>query len=170
MSGQRVKTPGFVRSPAVISNTVGGRESLVRKKHHQLTNYFTERQNMNVSSLLSVLEKNLSFRVDCPFLNFITGQIFTDEVYTSVTSFEETGKKLVEEFIQNRLKPNSSVSIFAPLKKAKLKLVRQPTSKEQCKFTIRSLDYEKMQIFLHAVFYCNQKERSTWKMLLGIMS
>ena len=101
---------------------IGGRESSVRKKHHQLTNSFTERQNKDVSSLLSVLENNLSFRVeDCPFLNFTTGNIFTDEVYTSVTSFEETGKKLVEEFIQNRLKPNSSVSIFAHLKKAKLK-------------------------------------------------
>ena len=51
---------------------IGGRESLVREKHHQLTNYFTERQNKNVSSLLSVLENNLSFRVeDCPQARYL---------------------------------------------------------------------------------------------------
>ena len=54
---------------------------------------------------------------EMPFMNMVTGQVFPDEIFTSLIECEKVGQKLYEDFIVERLKPDSNVSIFAPLKK-----------------------------------------------------
>ena len=50
---------------------------------------------------------------DMPFMNIVTRQVFPDEIFTSLIEWRH-----YEDFIVERLKPDSNVSIFAPLKKS----------------------------------------------------
>ena len=70
-----------------------------------------------VKSLLPVLQEHLSFsEVSSPFTNIITGQIHSEKITEDLLSFEETGKQFVDE----RLKPESTKSIHEPIKKIML--------------------------------------------------
>ena len=60
-------------------------------------------------------------KLEMPFKYIITGQLFSDEIYKSLLSFESVGCALYKEFVEKRLRPESTKSILEPLKKANLK-------------------------------------------------
>ena len=55
------------------------------------------------------------------FGTFVTGQMFTDEIYTDMMNSEKTGKAEYENFVVDRLQPESKTGIFSPLTKTKVK-------------------------------------------------
>ena len=90
-------------------------------KHHQLSNAYINRQSKCVKSLLPVLQEHLSFsEVSSPFTNIITGQIYSEKITEDLLSFEETGNKVYKQFVEERLKPESTKSIHEPIKKIML--------------------------------------------------
>ena len=81
-------------------------------KHHQLSNAYINRQNEGVNSLLPVLQEYLSFsEVSSSFTNIITGQIYSEKITEDLLSFQETGNRVYKEFLDERLKPESTKSI-----------------------------------------------------------
>ena len=63
------------------------------------------------------------------FFNMITGQIFPDDVFKSIVSFEDIGEDLYRQFVNERLKPESAISIVSPLQKANLKTCESANKK-----------------------------------------
>ena len=51
------------------------------------------------------------------FMNIVTGQVFPDEIFTSIIQLKTVVQKLYEDFIVKRLRPDSRVSIFCTIKK-----------------------------------------------------
>ena len=58
--------------------------------------------------------------------NLITGKVFAKEVCEQVVSCEVKGKKIYEAMIEERLKPNSVVKVFDPVKKLLLNTLKKP--------------------------------------------
>ena len=54
-------------------------------------------------------------------------------IFTSLIDCEKVGQKLYEDFIVERLKPDSNVSIFAPLKKSQVKTCKSANKKQHIK-------------------------------------
>ena len=97
---------------------LGGLFTSGSTKHHQLNNAYIRRQKEAVNSLLQFLEEHLSFfEISSPFINIITGQIYSDQITEDMPYFEKTGKMVYKQFIDEPLKPNSTKSIHEPLKK-----------------------------------------------------
>ena len=53
-------------------------------------------------------------------MNIITGQIYSDKITEDMLSFEKTGNLVYKQFIDERLKPDSTKSIHEPIKKVML--------------------------------------------------
>ena len=51
-------------------------------------------------------------------MNIITGQMISHEIYNNLINFEVVGKSLYKEFVHERLKAESKVDIFAPIRKS----------------------------------------------------
>ena len=50
--------------------------------------------------------------------NIMTGQIFSDVIYEDLIGSYDTGNRLYQNFVEERLKPEIKIGIFVPLKKA----------------------------------------------------
>ena len=114
----------------------GGGSYLETKTHHELKPSHTNRQNINVSSLLEVFDNhNLTFASDddIQMRNIITGQVFTDEVFRGMINCEDTGKAMYNDIVIERLQPDSKVDIFAPLKKANVKTCKTANKNRKMK-------------------------------------
>ena len=89
-----------------------------------------------MSSLLEVFDNhNLTFASDddIQMSNIITGQVFTDEVFHGMINCEDTGKAMYNDFVIERLQPDSKVDIFAPLKKANVKTCKTANKNRKIK-------------------------------------
>ena len=103
-------------------------------KHHQLNNAYINRQNECVKSLLPVLQEHLSFSEVCsPFTNIITGQIYSEKITEDLLSFEGTGNRVYKEFVDKRLKPESTKSIHEPIKKIMLQTCKSAIKAKKMK-------------------------------------
>ena len=108
---------------------LGGHITRSSTKHHQLNNAYIRRQNEAVNSLLQVLDEQLSFsKISSPFMNIITGQIYSDQITEDMLCFEKTGNMVYKQFIDERLK--STKSIHEPLKKVMLNTCKSAKTKE----------------------------------------
>ena len=58
------------------------------------------------------------------FCNMISSQLFSDTIYNNLVTAYDFGKMLYQSFFDERLKPDSKVGIFSPLKRAILKLCK----------------------------------------------
>ena len=120
--GINSRTRHFLAAPVLASITdqmfdLGGHITRSSTKHHQLNNAYIRRQNEAVNSLVQVFEEHLSFsEISSPFMNIITGQIYSDQITEDMLCFEKTGNMVYKQFIDERLKPNSTKSIHEPLK------------------------------------------------------
>ena len=100
----------------------GGSSSVNRKFHYQLGKAHTKRQNKWIVSLLQTYDKqkvSLAATEEAQFKNIVTGQVFSDEIYNNLIGAYETGQHLYKTFVDERLKPDSKIGIFATLKKIK---------------------------------------------------
>ena len=91
------------------------------KKHHQNTRSYSKRQFEMKEKLTSVLrQSNVIFdqEMGSEMHNFITKQVFPEDVKKDVLSADRIGKEECNKFVSQRL----SVSIWAPITKMKLKL------------------------------------------------
>ena len=123
---QNSRSRHFLAAPVLESITnqmfdLGGHTTKSSNMHHQLNYAYISRQNEAVNSLLQVLEEHLSCSaISSPFMNIITGQIYSDKITEDMLSFEKTGNLVYKQFIDERLKPDSTKSIHGPIKKVML--------------------------------------------------
>ena len=134
VSGQSINSNSTMRyfmTAPVLSQiyskmmNAGGNADENSNRHHQLNNAYTSKQNQWVTSLLRLFEKqkvSLSTNEkDAVFYNIMTGQVFSQAIYEDLIGAYGKRIELVRSFADERLKPESVVGIFAPLKKSKLK-------------------------------------------------
>ena len=132
---ENARTRYFLIAPILCSISeqmlkLGGVLSPSSRSHHQLTQSYTRQQNQRITSLLNVFEIHLNLSdKELPFFNMITGQIFPDDVFNSIVSFEDIGEDLYRQFVNERLKPESAISILSPLQKANLKTCKSANKK-----------------------------------------
>ena len=89
-------------------------------------------QSKNIISLAATFDTvKLQFtdREDANLYNILTGRIFKDNVKRDVLSIHFKGKQLYKVFIDERLRRESTISICAPLKKERLKRMKNSNTK-----------------------------------------
>ena len=119
---------------------LGGVSLPSSRSHHQLTESYTRQQNQRITSLLNVFEIHLNLSdEEVPFFNMITGQIFPDDVFNSIVSFEDIGEDLYRQFVNERLKPESE----SPLQKANLKTCKSTNKKKTMKIRDKVVELRK---------------------------
>ena len=72
-------------------------------------------------------------------LQYLTGRLFKDNVKRDILPIHAKRKQLYKEFINERLRGESTISIWAPLKKARLKGMKNSNSKAQITSTKETL-------------------------------
>ena len=71
------------------------------RKHYQFNNTYIRRQNACIKSLLPVHESHVSFaETSLPLTNIITGEIFSEDISKDKLSFETTGMRVYNEFVE----------------------------------------------------------------------
>ena len=99
-----------------------------------MNNAYIKRQSENVKSLLPVLQEHLSFSaVSLPFTNIITGQIYFEKITEDSLSFEKIGETAYKQFVDERLRPNSTKLIHEPVKKIMLKTCKSAIKAKKMK-------------------------------------
>ena len=94
---QNSRTRHSLAAPVLASITdqifdLGGHITRSSKKHHQLNNAYIRRQNEVVNSL--------SFsKISSPFMNIVTGHIYSDQITEDMLCFEKTGNMVYKQFI-----------------------------------------------------------------------
>ena len=109
--------------------TRGQANTSTSQSHHQLKDPVISRQNVRILKLVSVLQQGdlgLDKAENPSIRNLITGKVFAKEVCEQVVSCEEKGQKIYEAMIEERLKPNSVVKVFDPVKKLLLNTLKKP--------------------------------------------
>ena len=76
-------------------------------------------------------------------INLVTDQVFPENVCNDIVNCELTGTKLHEEVTKERLQPDSTVNLFAPVKKVKIKPLSSCNAKKTIKIKDKIVD--KMQ-------------------------
>ena len=69
------------------------------------------------------------------FYSIVMGQVFSDAINENMIGAYNTGQKLYQEFVEERLKPDSEIGIFAQLKKEMIKTCKSSNKnvKIKCK-------------------------------------
>ena len=133
---ENARTRYFLTAPIIAQIIANTKESCgvnegKAKVHHQLTSAYTKRQNEMKGKIIQVMEHcNVNFDVkeDSNLRNFVTNQVFGDEVKRDMLAVEDIGRKAYKLFVQERL--TGGVSIWAPMKKLNLHLACNANKKK----------------------------------------
>ena len=139
--------------------------------HHQLNNPYTQRQNKKVSSLLEVFERFHGLFDESnegPIRNMITGQLFSDDICDDILKVETIGKKMYKDFIGERMKPDSTINIFDPLKKASIKTFKSANKSKSIKVNSKIVDLKENCNLFSRCAVIQEKRRIDMKELIGI--
>ena len=79
----------------------------------------------------------------------MTGQLFPDVIYEDMIKSYATGQCLYKTFIEERLRPDSNINIFAPLKKAKIKTCKSANNGVEIKYKDKVSVLKEENILLH---------------------
>ena len=93
------------------------------KTHHQLTPSFLSTQRKKIERLQPILSDNsylFADEDDKSIYNIITKAVVPDRFFPDIVLCESIGERCYEMFVEERMKPESTVSIWDPLKKLKL--------------------------------------------------
>ena len=115
----------FITAPLISQIASNFRKTTTEKKHHQNIKSYSKRQNEMKEKLTSVLRRcNVNFEgeMEPEMHNFVTKQVFSEEIKNDVLSVESIGKVEYDLFVKERMSGESKVSIGAPSKKLKLKV------------------------------------------------
>ena len=141
------RTRHYLAAPIVdqIANemmTRGQANTSTSQSHHQLKDPVISRQNVRILKLVSVLQQGdlgLDKAENPSIRNLITGKVFAKEVCEQVVSCEEKGQKIYEAMIEERLKPNSVVKVFDPVKKLLLNTLKKASKTNHIKLKDREI-------------------------------
>ena len=115
----------FITAPLISQIVSNFRKTTTEKKHHQNIKSYSKRQNEMKEKLTSVLRRcNVNFKgeMEPEMHNFVTKQVFSEEVKKDVLSVESIRKVEYDLFVKERMSGESKVSIWAPSKKLKTKV------------------------------------------------
>ena len=103
-------------------------------------------------SLLKVFKHHKVCLVDdTPFRNIVTGQIFSDDIYNDLIGSYEKGQELYKTFADERLKPESTVGLFAQLKMLKIKTCKQANKAATIKYKDELVTLKEENIFISRI-------------------
>ena len=133
----------------------GGHSDGNPKSHHQLGDAYTKKQNRWVTSLLQLFQKqkvSLSNNEEGnSFYNFVTGQVFSDTIYNDLIGAYETGKMLYRTFAEQRLKPDSKISVFAPVKRSGVKTCKSANKGAPIKYKDQVATLKEENLFISRI-------------------
>ena len=138
--------------------------------NHQLGVSYTRKQNAWVVSLLRTFEKQslfLSATGDVQFCNMMTGQMFSDEIYQDLINAYDTGKNLYETFVTERLSPESTINIFAKLKKANVKTCKSANKGVEMKYKDKIAILKEENIFISRIAMIRGSREVDMKLHIG---
>ena len=99
-------------------------KSSERNEHYQLASNVAMRSRENAVKLRQSIELHCGgnpFTVKTPLKSLVSSVLVTDAARNDIQHFPEKGQKRFEEFIQDRLLPTSTLSVWDSMKKLKLK-------------------------------------------------
>ena len=115
---------------------LGGTKQRSLQSHHNLNPSFIKRQSARIIKLVGTFD-TLQFSMDTlkdeRLYNLITGMVFPTSSYKAVLSIVPDGKKLDELFLKERVLQNSTVSIFAPVKKTNTPVFKRSGIKKKAR-------------------------------------
>ena len=146
----------------------GGMSESDKKIHHQLGKAYTKRQNKWVVSLLKTFKHHkVTLLEDTPFRNIVTGQVFSDEIYNDLIGAYEKGQELYKTFVDERLKPESTVGIFAPIKKLKMKTCKQGNKAATVKYKDKLATLKEENLFISRFAMIRGSREIDMKYIIG---
>lgn len=148
----------------------GGESEHSRRLHHQLCKSYTFRQNKWITSLLKSFERHkVSFsRTNSKgFYNVVTGQVFSDAIYQDLIAAYNTGQQLYKEFVEERLKPESKVGLFARLKKSKLKTCKEGNKGASIKYKDKVATLKEENLFISRIAMIRGSREVDMKSIIG---
>ena len=122
---ENARTRYFLTAPIISKIASNFKAPNTAKKHHQNNRAYSTRQTEMKEKLVAVLRQhNVTFDQDMgpEMHNFITKQVFPEEITTDVLSVEKVGKDGLKTFVEERLAKDATTSIWAPSRKMNLKL------------------------------------------------
>ena len=129
--------------------------------HHKLNERSIKRQSQMYHSLKTVFdERNVSFHsmVEPTMFNIITNVVHPKEIYPDVLSIPEVGEGLHKEFCRERLCENSTMSIWAPIKRVNLRLFTYDNKKKKQSLNNQMSIYtESSNIFARCALAASEK-------------
>lgn len=99
-------------------------KSSERSEHYQLSGNVAVRSSENALKLCQCIELHCAgnpFTEKSPLKSLVSSALVTEKAKDDLQHFPEKGQKRFEEFVHNRLLPTSTLSVWDPMKKLKLK-------------------------------------------------
>ena len=110
---------------------------------------------------LSVAEEETAF------CNIINGQLFSDDIYKNLITAYDIGNNLYQAFVAERLRPDSKIGIFSPLKKAMLKLCKSANKEINIKYKDKIATLKEENIFIARIAMIRGSREVDMKSLIG---
>ncbi|MES9881330.1 MAG: hypothetical protein ABW185_10660 [Sedimenticola sp.] len=107
-----------------LSNFTKASHSSERNEHYQLTGNMSVRSRDNALRLRRSFEVHCEgnpFTTSCPLKSLVSSALVPPNAKDDILSYAEKGQSRFSDFIQDRLLPTSTVSVWDPMKKLKLK-------------------------------------------------
>lgn len=99
-------------------------KSSPRTEHYQLSGSVAVRSRENAAKLRQCIEHHSEgnpFATETPLKNIVSSALVKDDAKDDILHFAEKGQKRFQEFIDDRLLPTSTLSVWDPMKKLKVK-------------------------------------------------
>ena len=124
----------FLTVPIISKIASNFKSGSTEYKHHENNKTCSKRQTLMKEKLATLLRQhNVTFdqEMSSEMHNFITKQVFSEQIKKDVLAVEKLGKDAYAGFVKERLSGDASTSIWAPSKKMKLKLCYTANKKKK---------------------------------------
>ena len=120
-----------------LSNLPRHTSKVTNKKHYQLSGNMASRLQNNALKLKTSLENHCDgnpYKVETPLKNIASSAVVPDNMHHDVSNYADLGQKRFEQFVEERLLPESTVSVWDPMKQLKLHSFSNLCEKKTLKF------------------------------------
>jgi hypothetical protein len=113
--------PELARLAEEARNMSGLSKQKKKKEHHNLSSTVLEREERHIKKLKETIERftNPFTEPSSDLFNLVTKVVVSDKIKDDLCSQSETGRKLAQTFVDERIKSNK-VNLWAKMKKTKL--------------------------------------------------
>ena len=119
-----ITTPHLAHIVMQYLNSFPQSSKSVQSEHYQLTGDVAIRSRANAVKMRNAIELYCTgnpFILQSPLKSLVSSVLVPENAKDDILHFPEKGQKQFEHFIQDRLLPKSTLSVWDPMKKLKLK-------------------------------------------------